>query len=132
METFRSLYWVIILDPGLRILKEWYEISYLINILTCRELLNKMNYCKNLWGLIIHIFLYFSAFYLSFCFCAVYNTQAFTWMLAFMTTIIIDLLIFELIWEIIISLFYLCRKKSRSILRVAEFLNRIRNIKCLA
>jgi large-conductance mechanosensitive channel len=119
MEHFRSLYWIIILDPGLRILDEW-------------EKLNQSHKVRNIIGLVIHLFIFGIALYFSFCFCAVYSSQAPTWLYALFCTILIDFLIFEIIWEIIIALFYNCRKKSRSLLRIAEFLNRTRSIKCLS
>jgi hypothetical protein len=118
IEVFRELYWTIILEPGLKILKDWEEN-------------NKGNFCRNLWGLFIHIIIYLLAFFISFGFCTVYQYQLTTWIFMLIAAIVWDFLILEIIWELIIAIFYSLRKKSRIYLRIGEFINRTRNYKCL-
>ena len=85
----------------------------------------------NLGGILIDILFILLSFYFSFGFCATYLYQKDTFIIGVAICIISDLLIWELIYEFILSIFYMQRKCGKICITIIEFLNRMRTVKSL-
>ena len=95
----------------------------------CRWVLMGKTFWWNLSGVIIQWIYNVVAIYFAFGFCATYYYQRTTFFIAFVTTVLADLIIVEVLWEFVIAVLYAIRKKGRCILTLCEFLSRMRNVK---
>lgn len=118
LQEFRDLYYVLISNPGLKIFNAWNKLFH-----------NKK--CKTFWGLFLQLITFSISFYVSFGHAAVYKYQNNTWIFGVLLTLILDFFIFEIVWELFIAFMYSKRKQTRNKLKFAEWLNRIRDMKCL-
>ena len=118
VKEFRLIYDTIREDRGLEIFKEY-------------DKLVKHRFWWNFLGVFIQWIYYFVSIYFSFGFCATYYYQRTTFFWAFIISFCLDILLFEFIWELIISLLYAIRNKGRCVIRLCEFLNRMRNMRTL-
>ena len=116
IKKIRLLYWDIQEGRGLQLLKDY------------NTLMGK-TFWWNLSGVIIQWIYNVVAIYFAFGFCATYYYQRTTFFIAFVTTVLADLIIVEVLWEFVIAVLYAIRKKGRCILTLCEFLSRMRNVK---
>ena len=116
IKKIRLLYWDIKEGRGLQLLKDY------------NTLMGK-TFWWNLSGVIIQWIYNVVAIYFAFGFCATYYYQRTTFFIAFVTTVLADLIIVEVLWEFVIAVLYAIRKKGRCILTLCEFLSRMRNVK---
>ena len=82
-------------------------------------------------GMIISLAIWAFSFYMSFTFYSVWKVQNKAFIYSFLITIAIDFLILEFIYELFLAIIYMQRKSSALLRRVGEFLNRIRNHRCM-
>ena len=95
------------------------------------DLLVNHRFWWNFLGVLIQWIYIIIGFHFSFTFCPVYYYQKKTFLLAYLVTIVSDILIFEFLWESIILLLFHFRKIGGFIVRLGEFFNKIRYIKTL-
>jgi hypothetical protein len=117
-KDFRFLYQLVKNDRGLQIMRQY-------------DLLVNHRFWWNFLGVLIQWIYIIIGLHFSFTFCPVYYYQKKTFLLAYLVTIISDILIFEFLWELIILLLFHIRKIGGVIVRLGEFFNRARNIKHL-
>jgi hypothetical protein len=91
----------------------------------------KWKFYYNLGGILIDLFYIIISIYFSFGFCATYLYQNKTFIIGIIITIINDLIIYEIIYEMFLALLYKYRKNGSFIIKIGEFLNRLRTIKSL-
>ena len=82
-------------------------------------------------GLFIHYGIWAWSFYISVAFVAVWKVQAKAYSIYMIAGAAFDFLIFEFALEFFISIIYLGRKNNEVLRRIGEFLNRVRNYRCL-
>ena len=80
----------------------------------------------------ITLIFWLSGFYFSFGFCAVYSYQSYTFLLIYITNILVDAIFLEVLTEFIISIIFVLKNKSRCMLKLLDFLNRLRSYKTLS
>ena len=117
-KHFRKLYHLVKYDRGLQIMRQY-------------DLLVNHRFWWNFLGVLIQWIYIIVGFHFSFTFCPVYYYQKKTFLLAYLVTIVSDILIFEFLWESIIMIMFCLRKIGGFIVRLGEFFNRIRYIKTL-
>lgn len=118
IQEFRDLYYVIVTNPGLKVFSKWEEIF-------------KGKWLRTTIALLIQFLWFIISFYITFGFIAVYKVQMSTWILGLILTLIIDFFILEILWEGVLAFMFSIRKGSRLKLQVAEWLNRVRDMKIL-
>ena len=91
----------------------------------------KWKFYYNLGGILINLIYIIMSIYFSFGFCATYLYQNKTFIIGVSITIISDLIICEIIYEMFLALLYKYRKNGNLIIKIGEFLNRLRTIKSL-
>lgn len=117
-QNFRNVYALVLKEPGMKLVAEWEKIFDKKTI-------------KTTIGIIIQITFFVVGFYVSFGFCAVYQSQQLTWLIICSAALIIDLLVFEIVVELFIAICYYYRKNSRFWLTTAVRLNTMRNFRNL-
>ena len=105
------------------------EGNYIEGLKFFETIMNRKYY--NLGGILIDILFILLSFYFSFGFCATYLYQKDTFIIGVAICIISDLLIWELIYEFLLSIFYMQRKCGKICIKIIEFLNRMRTVKSL-
>ena len=95
------------------------------------ETILKWKFYYNLGGILIDIIYIIMSIYFSFGFCATYLYQKNSFIIGIIIIIINDLIICEVIYEMFLALLYKYRKKGNLIIKIGEFLNRLRTIKSL-
>ena len=120
LEKLRELYNIIYenKNTGILILKEY------------ENLKNKM-YIKNIVFIVLECLLFIVSFYFSFGFCSTYQYQSFTFGIGFFVLFVLDSLVFEFVYELIITLFYSFRHKGEIALFICATLNEWRFQKSL-
>ena len=83
-------------------------------------------------GLLISMAIWAFSFYMSFTFYSVWKVQNKAFIYSFIFTIVIDFFVLEFIYELFLALIYMKRKSSGLFRRIGEFLDRIRNHRCMA
>ena len=83
-------------------------------------------------GLLISLAIWAFSFYMSFTFYSVWKVQNKAFIYSFIITVAIDFLVLEFIYELFLALIYMKRKSSGLFRRVGEFLDRIRNHRCMS
>ena len=79
--------------------------------------------CYGIWGF---------TFYMSFAFYSVWKVQRKAYVFSFFMTILIDFVGLDLFYELFLAIIYMQRQSSRLFRVLGEFLNRLRNHRCLA
>ena len=82
-------------------------------------------------GMLISFAIWSFAFYMSFTFYSVWKVQNLAFIYTFGITVSIDFVILEFIYELFLAIIYMQRKTSALLRRVGEFLNRLRNHRCM-
>ena len=118
VSKLRPIYKKILDDEGLNIEKDFDTI------------INHRCYW-NILGVIIQIIFSLISFYFSFCFVCIYTYLKNTFVYAIFATILLDFFFFEFLWELILAILFLIRKRGRGFIYVAEFCNRMRHMKTL-
>ena len=113
----KRLFTVVIKGGQIVILKEW-------------EKINEDNFCFILIGFLLIFGICFFSFYISFCFNCVWKQQNIAYLLCVFFSCGIDFIIFEVLIELFIGLLFYFRK-VKCINKIAEFLNFLRNYRCL-
>ena len=101
------------------ILKEWEN-------LVCR------NCGWTIVGLIINVGIWIFSLYISIGFVAVWTVQKYEWLICFGIAFFMDFVIFEVLMEVFVGLFYIKRKKVSCMRVIGEFFNQVRNYRCLS
>lgn len=96
----KKLYHLVSTGKQLRIIKEWEEMQV-------------KNIFYTILGMFLNLCLWIGAFYVSISYVAVWRDFAFTWLLGFCFSFVLDIIIFEFGFEIFISMLFSCRKKSQ-------------------
>ena len=118
-EKERRLLLLVKSSGDLVIIKEWDHISYIQGF-------------KALIGYIICFAIWVISFYVNFGFTVVWKVQNGAFIFCFCFCIVFDLLIFELVIEAIIGIFYDKRRGHGTMRVIGEFMNRARNYRCLS
>ena len=118
-KKFRQLYCTIKNDGGIYSLKQM------------EDVIKKGRFFWNLLGIITQIMYIFIGFYFAFGFCATYSYQSSTFCLGLILTCLIDFIVTEIVWEIIIGLLFYIRDYGRLIVFFGTLFNTLRNIKHL-
>ena len=113
-----KLFNAVISGGQLFILKSWNSIK-------------RKNRCFTFFGIFICLPIWIANFYVSFTFSCVYIEQKKTWILIFIISEILDLMIFEILIELIIGYLFSKRKDNYPSRKVGEFLNRVRSYRTL-
>ena len=82
-------------------------------------------------GMLISFAIWSFAFYMSFTFYSVWKVQNLAFIYTFGITVSIDFVILEFIYELFLAIIYMQRKTSALLRRIGEFLNRLRNHRCM-
>ena len=101
------------------ILKEWEKASYIQGY-------------KALIGYIICFILWVLSFYTTFGFTVVWKYQNIAFYICLALSFILDFVLFELIFEGIIAIFFNYRRENKFMRIAGEFLNRLRNYRCMS
>ena len=115
----KKLYQLVISGKQLVILKEWEN-------LVCR------NCGWTIVGLIINVGIWIFSLYISIGFVAVWTVQKYEWLICFGIAFFMDFVIFEVLMEVFVGLFYIKRKKVSCMRVIGEFFNQVRNYRCLS
>ena len=99
-------------------MKEYEDMQLANNILTVVGAL----ICYGIW-----IF----TFYMSFAFYSVWKVQNKAYVYSFFITVGLDFVGLELLYELFLAIIYMQRKSSKCLRVIGEFLNRLRNHRCL-
>ena len=83
----------------------------------------------NFLGVLIQWMYIAISIYFAFGFCATYYYQRTTFFIAYIATVLGDIVLFEVMWEGVVAFLYAIRHKC--VIRLCEFLNRMRNMKSL-
>ena len=100
------------------VMKEYEDMQLANNILTVVGAL----ICYGIW-----IF----TFYMSFAFYSVWKVQNKAYVYSFFITVGLDFVGLELLYELFLAIIYMQRKSSKCLRVIGEFLNRLRNHRCL-
>ncbi len=114
------------------------ELRYLVNssenlvILKRYNEISKVNKILTVFGMILNISIWVGSIYVAFGFVAVWKVQRWEWLTCILIEFILDFVVFEFLFEFIIALIYLGRKKYPATRNVATILCKIRNYRGLA
>ena len=114
----RRLLKLVLLKGQLIIMKEYEDMQCANSIFT-------------VFGTIICYVIWIFSFYISFAFCAVWKVQNKALIYSFFITVGLDFFILDCFYELILAVIYLQRRSSTFLRVVGEFLNRVRNHRCL-
>ena len=110
----------LVLHKGqLIVMKEYEDMQCANNIFTVFGTL----ICYTIWGF---------AFYMSFAFYSVWKNQNKAYIYSFLMTIGLDFIGLDCFYELILAVIYMQRKTSEIFRVIGEFLNRVRNHRCMA
>ena len=115
----RRLLKIILLKGQLIVLKEYEDMQCINTFIT-------------VIGLSIGLVIWGFSFYMSFTFYSVWKVQNRAFIDSFFITIVIDFFVLEFIYELFLSIIYTQRKSSELFKRLGEFLNRVRNHRCMS
>ena len=104
---------------NLVILKEWEKMSF-------------SQGCKALIGYIICFIIWIISFYVTFGFTVVWKYQNGAFYICLILCFIFDFILFEVIIEGIVALFFYKRREIKWMRFVGEFLNRLRDYRCMS
>ena len=116
---FRRLLYLIKENGDLIILKEWDEISF------------RQGY-KAFLGYVLCVIIWGVSYYVTFGFTVVWKYQNSAFYICLIICFSFEFLIFELITELFNALFYANRRDTNWMRILGEFLNKIRNYRCLS
>ena len=83
-------------------------------------------------GMLICYTLWAFSFYMSFTFYSVWKVQNKAFIYSFIITVALDFLVLEFFYELFLAIIYMQRKSSSCMRKVGEFLNRVRNHRCMS
>ena len=115
----RRLLKLVLMSGQLIVLKEYEDMQCVNTIIT-------------FIGMIIGYAIWAFSFYMSFTFYSVWKVQNKAFIYSFIITIALDFLVLEFIYELFLAIIYMQRKSSALLRRIGEFLNRVRNHRCMA
>ena len=116
---FRRLLYLVKENGNLIILKEWNEMS----LTQGYKAFFGYALCFIIWGI---------SYYVTFGFTVVWKYQNSAFYLCLIICFILEFLLFELVVELLIALFFEKRRIYNWMRTIGEFLNRIRNYRCLS
>ncbi len=100
-------------------------------ILKLWNIIQRKNCIYTFIGVILCIPLWIISFYISFAFLIIWIEQKNTWIIIFIISELLDLLVFELIIELMIGYLYSKRRESEKLKIFGEKINRLRNYRTL-
>ena len=106
-ENFRLMYNTIREDRGLEIFKDYDRIT-------------NHRFWWNFLGVFIEWIFILVSIYFAFGFCVTDYYQHSTSFMAYIVTVISDIIVFEILWEFVIAFLYLIRHKGRCVIRLCE------------
>jgi len=115
----RRLLKLVLLKGQLIVMKEYEDMQCANSIFT-------------VFGALICYGIWIFSFYLSFAFYAVWRDQNKALIYSFFITIGLDFVLLDCFYELILAVIYMQRKSSAFFRVIGEFLNRVRNHRCLA
>ena len=141
-----SIYTVLITDAFMHIFTIFFQVSgrqkrrLLKLVLLKGQLIVLKEYedmqCINTFvtfiGFLISLSIWAFSFYMSFTFYSVWKVQNKAFIYSFIMTIGLDFLVLEFIYELFLSIIYMQRKSSGFLRRIGEFLNSVRNHRCMS
>jgi hypothetical protein len=83
-------------------------------------------------GIVLCVCVWTFCFYICIGFVAVWSVQKLEWVVSVIITMFMDFVLFEIIFELIIGIFYAQRHKSEFCTKVCVVLNDLRNYRCLS
>ena len=83
-------------------------------------------------GMLICYTLWAFSFYMSFTFYSVWKVQNKAFIYSFIITVALDFLVLEFLYELFLAIIYMQRKSSSCFRKLGEFLNRVRNHRCMS
>jgi hypothetical protein len=83
-------------------------------------------------GMLICYTLWAFSFYMSFTFYSVWKVQNKAFIISFIITVALDFFVLEFFYELFLAIIYMQRKSSSCLRKVGEFLNRVRNHRCMS
>ena len=118
-KSQRKLYNLVVNNHQLQIIKEW-------------EKTEKRMQKFEIIGMVICVIIWIFAFYISFGFTLVWRYQRKAFLISFAVCFAFNYVVAEFLVEFVIALLYLDRKHNSFLRYCAEFLNNLRNIRCLS
>ena len=118
-KSQRKLYNLVVNNHQLQIIKEW-------------EKTEKRMQKFEIIGMVICVIIWIFAFYISFGFTLVWRYQRKAFLISFSVCFAFNYVVAEFLVEFAIALLYLDRKHNSFLRYCAEFLNNLRNIRCLS
>jgi len=115
----RRLLRLVLLEGQLIVMKEYEDMQCANTIIT-------------VFGALICYGIWIFTFYMSFAFYAVWKVQNKALIYSFFMTIGIDIVILDCFYELVLAIIYMQRKSSAFFRVIGEFLNRVRNHRCMA
>ena len=93
--------------------------------------INRINNCKVVFGIIISVIFWLGNFYMSLVFTAVWKVQRSAWIVCFIITLFLDLVVGEICVEAICAFLYSNRLKYNLVRNIGETFNRLRNYRTM-
>ena len=115
----RRLLKLVLMKGQLIVLKEYEDMQCINSLIT-------------FIGLLISLAIWSFSFYMSFTFYSVWKVQNKAFMYSFAMAAGLDFFVLEFIYELFLSIIYMQRKSSGFFRRVGEFLDRVRNHRCMS
>ena len=100
------------------VMKEYEDMQCVNNILT-------------VFGALVCYGIWINTFYMSFAFYSVWKVQNKAYAYSFFITVIIDFVVLDCFYELFLAIIYMQRKSSIELRVLGEFLNRVRNHRCM-
>ena len=113
-----KLYRLVMTGHDLYIFKVWSDLQKIMKI-------------KIIFGIIIISLFWLSNFYISLIFTAVWKAQRYPWIICFIISLFIDLVIGEIYTEVIYAILFIYRKKFNLIRNIGNKLNNLRRYRTL-
>ena len=93
--------------------------------------INRINNCKVVFGIIISVIFWLGNFYMSLVFTAVWKVQRIAWIVCFIITLFLDLVVGEICVEGICAFLYSNRLKYNLVRNIGEAFNRLRSYRTM-
>jgi len=86
---------------------------------------------RRVFGVFLQFLVFYICFFVCFGFCACYKYQEKTWIILVVVSLLLDIIVFEVLIEMSILLFYKSNHEVKRLGKIGRWINQFRKLRCL-